>query len=304
VERLKAGQGYDLFRLSLYEAAALGANMSVPYGAWMGSAIQDSFYAPHELCVEIQSFLADHDALFSPQSYSETAVVYSVESNFQLVARRDLFADNRANVSGSQAVPFWEICEWLADSAQPYDVIFFPEGKLRPDILQPEQLRPYSRLILPDCRYLTPYQANLLREYLDNGGKLVVIGELGLNLAADHHENLLQHPNVVGIGRPDELHQEMLPDGAQVHCHQPENLALHIQKTLAGAAIHLIRYDPSLDAVPLLPELQFKVRLPKQYTTMTIYSPGSTPEGTLATSGNHHHIQLNHVPLYCIILLS
>ena len=306
VERLKAGQGYDLFRLSLYEAAALGANMSVPYGAWMGSAIQDSFYAPHELCVEIQSFLADHDALFSPQSYSETAVVYSVESNFQLVARRDLFADNRANVSGSQAVPFWEICEWLADSAQPYDVIFFPEGRLRPDTLQPEQLRPYGRLILPDCRYLTPYQANLLREYLDNGGKLVVIGELGLNLAADHHENLLQHPNVVGIGRPDELHQEMLPDGAQVHCHQPENLALHIHRTPAGAAIHLIRYDyePSLDAVPLLPELQFKVRLPQQYTTMTVYSPGSTPEGTLAASGNHHHIQLNHVPLYCIILLS
>src|SRR5204862_4974320 len=59
VEKLKLGRGYDLFRMSLYEAAALGANMSVPYGAWMGSSIQDSFHPPHDLCVEIQRFLAD-----------------------------------------------------------------------------------------------------------------------------------------------------------------------------------------------------------------------------------------------------
>ena len=41
IEKLKVGKGYDRFRLSLYEAAAMGANMSVPYGAWMGSAIHD-----------------------------------------------------------------------------------------------------------------------------------------------------------------------------------------------------------------------------------------------------------------------
>ncbi len=59
VANLKAGKGYDRFRMSLYEAAALGANMSVPYGAWLGSIEQDAFYPPHELCVEIQDFLAD-----------------------------------------------------------------------------------------------------------------------------------------------------------------------------------------------------------------------------------------------------
>src|SRR5574341_617553 len=92
VEKLKAGKGHDLFRLSLYEASALGANMSVPYGSWMGSVIQDSFYAPHDLCVEIQSFLSDHDFLYSSQTYSDTGLIYSVESNSQLIARRDLFA--------------------------------------------------------------------------------------------------------------------------------------------------------------------------------------------------------------------
>ena len=61
IELLAEGKGHDLFRLSLYEAAALGANMSVPYGSWMGSVIEDSFYAPHELATEVQDFLADHE---------------------------------------------------------------------------------------------------------------------------------------------------------------------------------------------------------------------------------------------------
>jgi hypothetical protein len=272
----------------------------------MGSIIEDSFYPPHDLCVEIQTFLATHEFLFSPWSYSETAVIQSIESNFQLVARRDLFADNRANLSGNETVPFWDVCEWLAGNAQPYDVIFFPEGKLRPDTLQPEQFRQYGRLILPDCRYLTPYQADLLQQYLHNGGKLVVIGELGLNLAAGQQDNLLQHSNVMQIGCLEGFHLEMLPGGPQVIGIQAEDLALHIQRTAGGAAIHLIRYDydASLDAIPLLAELRFSVRLPRQYTNMTLYSPGQTMDGTLESSGNLHRIRLNDVPLYCVVLLT
>ena len=58
---LKRGRAYDRFRQSLYEAAALGVNMSVPYGAWMGSVVEDAFYPPHDLATEIQRFIADHE---------------------------------------------------------------------------------------------------------------------------------------------------------------------------------------------------------------------------------------------------
>jgi hypothetical protein len=44
VAKLQANNGFDLFRMSLYEAAALGANMSVPYGAWIGSIEEDAFF--------------------------------------------------------------------------------------------------------------------------------------------------------------------------------------------------------------------------------------------------------------------
>jgi hypothetical protein len=47
IELLGRGRGYDLYRLGAYEAAAMGCNMSVPYGSWMGSVIEDAYYAPH-----------------------------------------------------------------------------------------------------------------------------------------------------------------------------------------------------------------------------------------------------------------
>jgi hypothetical protein len=106
VAALDAGKGYDRFRTSLYEAAALGANMSVPYGAWLGSIQQDAWYPPIDLCVEIQDFLAAHEDLFSRETWNETALVYSVESEFRRTARRDQVANDQRNVATGTAIPF------------------------------------------------------------------------------------------------------------------------------------------------------------------------------------------------------
>jgi hypothetical protein len=171
----------------------LGANMSVPYGAWMGSVIQDSFNPPHELCIEIQRFLADHEFLYHHKTYSETAVVYSVETEFQRESGRGIFADNRYNIDTSEVGSFWQVCETLSAAAQPYDVLFFPDSHLRPDTLNADDLRQYRTLILPDCRYLTHVQSQLLLNYLANDGRLLLIGELGVNLPDTEREAILNH---------------------------------------------------------------------------------------------------------------
>src|SRR3990170_7372963 len=122
--KLQAGKGYDLFRMMQYEAAALGINMSVPYGAWMGSVIEDSFWAPDDLVVEIQSFQADHeDELYSTETYSETAVAFSVQSSF------DYLEEHGSGVK----FPFWRTCDRLVEQKQPFDVIVLPEGQIRAD---------------------------------------------------------------------------------------------------------------------------------------------------------------------------
>ena len=87
----------------MYEAAALGANMSVPYGSWMGATIEDSFYAPHGLATEIQTFVADHEHLIARPTVNEVAVVFSVESTRELIGKADA-SDNTTNARDESVV--------------------------------------------------------------------------------------------------------------------------------------------------------------------------------------------------------
>jgi hypothetical protein len=306
VDQLKVGRGYDRFRMSLYEAAALGANMSVPYGAWMGSVIEDSFHPPHDLCVEIQRFLAEHERLFSPRSYAEVAVVFSVESDFQRVARRDLFADNRANISGGEAIPFWQVGQALSDAAQPYDVVFFPDGSLRPDTISADQLRQYRVVILPDCQFLSAAQAEALRGYLDDGGRLLALGAPGANLPEELRRALVEHERATILDPQRELVIADIPAEPQVRIDTAANIAVHIQRVESGAAIHIIRYDydEQLDRVPPLPGLALEVRLPERFSQVQTHSPGGELAAELTIEGDRHRIELRNMPLYGIVHLT
>ena len=306
IQMLKVGKGYDLFRMSLYEAAALGANMSVPYGAWMGSVIQDSFNPPHELCVEIQKFLADQENLFSHKTASETAVVYSVETEFQRESGRGIFADNRSNTGSSEVGLFWQVCEALSDASQPYDVVFFPDGNLRPDTLTSETLNQYQTIILPDCRYLTSAQSQLLRDYLKQGGYLLVLGELGTNLPNEEQESILKHRGIRRIINSLGFELSWLPDEPQVRISREANLAVNFQRVEAGIAVHIIRYDYDFekDRIPDLEELDLELSIPGDFGSVQAFAPGNTPRAELETiSDGLYHLKLENVPLYSIILL-
>ncbi|MFN2490331.1 MAG: hypothetical protein ABR529_11460 [Actinomycetota bacterium] len=305
VEHLGEGRARDLFRMSLYEAAALGANMSVPYGAWLGSVVEDAFYPPHGVCTEIQRFLADHERLYGSRTYSDVGVVFSVESNFQATARRDLFADNRSNVSTGENVLFWLVADELARRKQPYDVIMFPDGELRRDSLAPEDLGQYRTLILPHCAWLTPSQATLLHDHLDRGGRVVALGPLGANLGRDVQRSILDHAGCTTVAPEDALELDRLLDRPQVTLDKPIDLALHVHRVTAGAALHLIRYDydATCDRVPLLDDLGIEVHLP-----VGLGAPrASSPEGCLKVAcepdGHRYRLRLRDVPLYGIVLL-
>jgi hypothetical protein len=305
VNQLKVGRGHDLFRLSLYEAAALGANMSVPYGSWMGSEIEDAYYAPHDLCMEIQGFLAEHEALYSRKTLHETAVIFSVESAFQRVARRDMFVDNRLNPSSEVVVPFWQVCEALSTTGEPYDVLFFPDGDLRADSLTLDDLDQYQKLFLPDCQFLTREQAGLVQGFLDRGGQAMILGDLALNLEPETREAIMGRDGVTQI---EAFSTSLLDDVAydsQVNTAGAHNLAATIQYIDGGAAIHIIRYDydESRDCVPGLPELDLEVRLSKRFETLQIESPAGTPQGTLTVNGGLHRVSLRDVPLYTVVVL-
>jgi hypothetical protein len=295
--KLKAGKGYDLFRMMQYEAAALGINMSVPYGAWMGSVIEDSFWAPHELVVEVQDFQATHERdLYSTETYSETVVAYSVESSFGYLEQHGY----------AETFPFWSACDRLVDAKQPFDVVVFPDGELRQDSITSESLDQYRTLILPECRFLTAVQAKVIDSFLGRGGRVLATGEVGVNLADEVRRQLLAHDRFV---RTTEVRADDLADGPQVIADGAPDMAINIHRIGdKQAAIHVIRYDydEARDEVPNLPRLTVDVRLSRPFRMATTFSP-------MGDVGVHltyrrdlremHRLELENVPLYTVVRL-
>jgi hypothetical protein len=307
VEALRHGRMYDRFRQSLYEAAALGVNMSVPYGAWMGSVVEDAFYAPHELATEVQSFIADHEHLYGRDpTYAEIGVVYGTTSNAVTRSVAELPADNRLNVMAQDDVlPFDRVSRLLCAALQPYDVVFFPDGELREDTLWPEDLARYPTLVVPGCDVLTERQGRLLEGYVEGGGRLVVAGALGTNLG-DRMRPVIERPDVTvmeGFG----FELDLLPLGPQVRVVDGRtDGALTLQRVEGGCALHLLRYDydDAADRVPLVDRLVLDVRLPFDPDDVHAFSPEQSlvaaaepaPEGGV-------RLTLRQVPLYGIVWL-
>ena len=95
IELLAVGEGSRPVSAGAPRGRRHGVNMSVPYGSWMGSVIEDSFYAPHGLATEVQPFLADHEHLFARRTVNEVAVVFSVESTRELIGKADASDNTR-----------------------------------------------------------------------------------------------------------------------------------------------------------------------------------------------------------------
>ena len=306
--KLQAGHGYDLFRMMTYEAAALGISMSIPYGAWMGSVIQDAFYAPHDLITQIQSFIADNAGLYSTRTFSETAVVFSTRSDFeQSKLRAGIHEAVTFELGGGSRddTPFWQTCERLIEARQPYDVVMFADGAERADLAPlAAELAQYRTLLVPACSWLTERQADLIGEFADAGGQVLVLGTLGSNLPASRIETLLGHRNV-RVGREDASIVSDLNGGAQITVDPAIDCGINIHRIEAGAALHLIRYDydEARDCVPVLSSMSLRVRLSVGFGNLTCYSQDGELAASLTSDGDSYLIALRNVPLYSVIVL-
>ncbi len=292
LKRLKDGKGYDQFRMMQYEGSALGIDMSIPYGSWMGSIIEDAYYAPDELVLETQSFIADHEYLFATKTYSETAVAFSIQSSYDHIERH----------GQKTRFPFWVACDQLVLEKQPFDVIMFPEGRLRADSITLEQLAQYRTLILPQCSYLTQQQAEVVLAFLNRGGRVLAVGELGTNLPDQVRRRLFAHPLLL---RATEVHAADLAGGPQVSVEHGPDMAINLQRLERGVAVHLIRYDydEAKDEVPVLPRLEIDIRLPSPFRMARVFSPAAGVEVSHSSKGEIHHLELRNVPVYCVVLL-
>ena len=293
--KLQDGKGYDLFRMMQYEAAALGINMSVPYGAWMGSVIEDSFWAPHEINVEIQDFLAEHERLYTTETYSEAAVLFSIRSAYEW----------EEHPGTKERFPFWSTAEGLVEQHQPFDVIVLPEGELRDDWITAKDLERYRTVVLPECTSLTRAQVEAIRGYLEHGGRVIASGELGANLDATERAALFAHPHLV---RTTGVRAEDFAGGPQVVIEPAVDLAVNLHKVGdKETALHVIRYDydEERDEVPVLERMTIDVRIARPSRMVKVLSPQGEVPSKLTFSRERremHRVELEDVPMYFVVL--
>jgi hypothetical protein len=294
--KLQRGKGYDLYRMMQYEASALGINMSVPYGAWMGSVIEDSFWAPHDVTVEIQDFIYENERLYSTDTFSEVALLFSIQSAYDWEEHR----------GWKVRFPFWAVADSLVEQHQPFDVVVLPEGELREDWITAEDLAKYRTVVLPECTSLTPAQVEAIRGYLERGGRAIASGELGRNLDATARTGLLAHPHLV---RTTDVRPDDFLGGPQVFVDPGVDLAINLGRVGdKEAAIHVIRYDydEERDEVPLIDRMTLDVRLSRPFRSLSVVSPMGEVGSRLTFSRERremHRIELENVPLYFVALL-
>jgi hypothetical protein len=301
VRDLSRGRGYDRLRLSLYEAAAFGANMTAPYGSWMGSTIQDSFWAPHDLLVDVQGFLAEHDELIGVSSRNDLAVVDSVASNRALVHRADA-SDNLTNArDDSVVVPHRVATRALTSAGAPYDEVLFVDGVVADDLTTAADLRRYRTVVLPACWSLTERQLTALMHYLDDGGHVVVTGDVATTAAADARARLLGHPRCVRASHDD-------AGGLQRHDPQVQvsgGLAVNLHAVPAGTAAHLVNYgyDDERDAASTCHDVSLRVRLPHACTRGVLVRPNQDDcEIAVKPDGDRLAVEVDAVEVYAIVL--
>ncbi len=294
--KLKEGKSYDQFRMMQYEASALGINMSVPYGAWMGSVIEDSFWAPHDLVLETQDFITENERLYSTQTLSEAAVAFSVQSAYDWAERN----------GSARKFPFWRTADSLVEQKQPFDVVVLPEGVLREDIITTESLAQYRTLILPECTFLTTAQAAAIHGFLERGGWVLATGDLGQNLDAGARSALLRYPRLL---HTTDVRAEDFAGGPQVSVDPAPDLAINLHRISdKEAAVHVIRYDfdEDRDKVPMLEGMRLDVRLSRPFRMVQAFSPMGEVGARLTFSRDvreMHRIELENVPLYFVALL-
>ncbi|TDE01167.1 hypothetical protein [Jiangella asiatica] len=267
VRDLDEGHGHDAARLLAYEAAAMGANMTLPYGAWMGSIVQDSFSLPDRLATEIQSYLEEIDAVTSQHSTNPIGVLYDIAANCEIALRREIFADNRFNMTEDPvAAPYWELLRTLSERRLCYDAVPANDSLVPAWRFTVADLRRYRALALAGCTALEPWAHGVLDEYVAAGGHVVVVGTSNWTSAA---------PGVAHVDTPAAA-AELLRQYQPFTVSTAFSVGVNTHRVDDGSLVlHLVNYELDEAVAELRPIRDLEVELTSPAGEVSFRSPGT-----------------------------
>ncbi|MGD9496905.1 MAG: hypothetical protein AB7Y46_11435 [Armatimonadota bacterium] len=120
-------------------------------------------------------FRHDHRALFTSEGrtrHAQVAIAYSIPTQ--------MFAEYRGNVRAPHFNDLSGIGRTLMEAHIPFDALILHHPEMRADRWGLEELQRYRLVILPSVECLSDEQIDRIAQYLAGGGKVAVIGEVGI----------------------------------------------------------------------------------------------------------------------------
>lgn len=332
VEQLNRGRAYDLYRLFLLEAAVYGCNMSVPYGGWMGNTIKTGFWPPRDVTEQVQTFLCEHDRIYSKASGAKIMVPYSFPSYYWREVTKsgsDQFTDVNSSIlfyesleqesENASRLPFWDVVKYLSEQQAIYDVRMFGDDDLRPDKVSATDWKQYELIILPECAYLTENQCSELEAYVRGGGKLLIFGKTAKNYPG-WAEKMAALAGVIVCENPASRREAMglfakafetaNKDIRQVSitteaADQKGKIGVHFHRSGSLDTIHLLNYnyDSAADAVLPIENVCVTAKAEGVSGAVCCGLDGMPVEAEIAAKDGVLQIKLPSLPLYTVIEL-
>jgi hypothetical protein len=283
--------------------------MTLPYGSWLGSEIEDSYWAPKILTDEAGQFLESVDALRSRVSANEVGVLYSVAANLRAEIDSGKWDDPGEPFSpAAGAVPptgYWDAIERLSGDCVPFDCVALPDERYRDNDVTAASLARYRSVVAAGCRHVSEAQHRAVRGYLDGGGTVVIAGDYALNLPETTRQQVTAHDRA-RYADIDALTGQL--DDRQVRCPGAGTLAVNLDAISASeSALHIVNYAFSRDEDACTPRsfLDIAVRTPHSVGTATVYAPGRPPEPVAVTrDGSRTRLVIPRLDVYAVVRLA
>jgi hypothetical protein len=294
--KLRAGRAQDRFRLTIYEASAMGGCMALPYGSWLGTEIKDSYWVDKALVDECGRFLEEIDATITGIGANSTAVAYSVKSMMRETLDSDQFSDQGRWFAplDKPALPpasYWPLIEALSRATRTFDVVVFPDELLRDE--PPPPLDAYETLILPDVWGVSTQQHQAVVKFAKTGGQVIVLGAYG--------GELTQIPGVICFSDPTQVVAAV--DG-NVLTRLGDLAAANLQRTDNGVALHVVNYDvdAATDSIQSRIDQMIEVVLGFAPTQAQLHRPGRPAElVSIQVEGKVTRVVLPQLDTYAVV---
>ncbi len=325
-EMMDVGKGYDLYRVFLLEASMYGCNMSVPYGGWMGNTLKKSFCPPRHVTEQVQSFLYNHEDFYPRGPVKGAAVLYSFGSYYWREATkgggggngmqdnfRDLMDATTADWHDPdiKRLPFWDIIKEMSALHGMYDIKMLPDGELRADDFTADQIADYPMIVIPDCDTLTENQSQIVWEYAEKGGQVLVYGRPDVERELAKHLRTL--PNVTFVDMPQDADEGMaafrkafepLYEKISTVTCSHRSLGMQRYDKDGRTIIHLMNYayDGDKDAVQPVPEVTLTIREAQGEVKAITLDDAAVPF-TCTKADDTLIITLQNVPLYTVVTI-